>query len=48
MNLEQIQTYAIKLNISIFEGATKTGKPKNKTKSELIEKIKELGKKYKE
>ena len=42
--LEHIQVLAIKLGISIFEGSTKTGKPKNKTKSELIEKIKEYKK----
>jgi hypothetical protein len=46
MGLETIQTYALKLGISIFEGSTKTGKPKNKTKSELIEQIKEFAKKY--
>ena len=45
LNLEQIQQYAIKLGINIFEGATKTGKPKNKTKSELIENIKDFCKK---
>lgn len=46
LNLEQIQAYGIKLGISIFEGSTKSGKPKNKTKSELIEKIKEFCKSY--
>ncbi len=48
MNLEQIQTRAIKLGISIYEGSTKSGKPKNKTKSELFEQIKEFIKNYKE
>ena len=42
LNLEQIQTYAIKLGINIYEGSTKTGKPKNKTKVILIEQIKQL------
>ena len=42
MNLEQIQSYALKLNINIFEGSTKSGKPKNKTKSDLIEQIKQF------
>jgi hypothetical protein len=42
LNLDQIQQYAIKLGINIFNGATKTGKPKNKTKSELIINIKEI------
>jgi hypothetical protein len=42
MVLETIQAYAIKLGIPIFEGSTKTGKPKNKTKSELILQIKEF------
>ena len=46
LNLEQIQLYAIKLEINIFEGATKSGKPKNKTKSDLIDNIKEICKKY--
>jgi len=40
MGLETIQAYALKLGLGIFEGATKTGKPKNKTKLELIEQIK--------
>jgi len=39
-SLEQIQSYALKLGINIFSGATKTGKPKNKTKSELVTEIK--------
>ena len=46
LTLEQLQSYAIKLDISVFEGSTKSGKPKNKTKSELIEKIKEVCKSY--
>lgn len=41
LNLEQIQTYAIKLGINIYEGSTKSGKPKNKTKAILIEQIKQ-------
>ncbi len=40
MGLETIQAEAIKLGIKVAEGSTKTGKPKNKTKSELIEQIK--------
>ena len=47
LNLEQIQSYAFKLGINIFEGATKTGKPKNKKKSELIENIKIFCENYK-
>jgi len=47
MGLETIQTHALKLGIAIFEGSTKSGKPKNKTKSELIEQIKEYVKNYK-
>lgn len=39
-SLDQIQSYALKLGINIFSGATKTGKPKNKTKSELVTEIK--------
>lgn len=41
MGLEVIQSHALKLDIGIFEGSTKTGKPKNKTKAELIQQIKE-------
>ena len=41
LNLEQIQAYAIKLEINIYEGSTKLGKPKNKTKAVLIEQIKQ-------
>ena len=48
LNLEQIQIFAIKLGISIFEGSTKTGKPKNIIKLELVKKIKEFAEKYKE
>ena len=47
MGLESIQSHALKLGISIFEGTTKSGKPKNKTKSELIKKIKEYVENYK-
>lgn len=48
MGLEAIQAQAIKLGINIFEGSTKTGKPKNKTKSDLIEQIKDYVKNYKD
>jgi hypothetical protein len=44
MGLETIQSNALKLGINIFEGSTKSGKPKNKTKSELIEQIREFSK----
>lgn len=44
MVLEKIQSYALKLGISIFEGSTKAGKPKNKTKTELVAEIKEYAK----
>ena len=44
MSLEQMQLYALKLGISIFEGSTKSGKPKNKTKSELYVEIKNFKK----
>lgn len=44
MGLETIQSNALKLGINIFEGSTKSGKPKNKTKSELIDKIREFAK----
>jgi hypothetical protein len=37
--LSDIQEIAIKLGIITVSGATKTGKPRNKTKSELIEEI---------
>lgn len=47
MGLETIQSHALKLGISIFEGMTKSGKPKTKTKSELIKKIKEYVENYK-
>jgi hypothetical protein len=46
MGLETIQAHALKLGIAIFEGSTKSGKPKNKTKTELIEQIKEYVKNY--
>ena len=48
MGLEFIQAQAIKLGISVFEGSTKSGKPKNKTKSELIDQIKEYIKNFKD
>ena len=44
MTLESIQANALKLGINIFEGSTKSGKPKNKTKSELVDQIKEFAK----
>lgn len=45
--LEQIQTYAIELGICIASGSTKDGKPKNKTRNELIEEIKNMEKNVK-
>lgn len=42
--LEQIQAYAIELGLLISSGSTKDGKPKNKTKNELIEDIKNFEK----
>jgi hypothetical protein len=38
--LEEIQNLAIKMGLKVFSGSTKDGKPKNKTKSELLEDIK--------
>jgi len=38
--LEDIQNLCLKANIPIFAGSTKDGKPKNKTKSELLDDIK--------
>lgn len=38
--LEDIQNLCLKVNIPIFAGSTKEGKPKNKTKSELLDEIK--------
>ena len=38
--LEDIQNLCMKANIPIFAGSTKEGKPKNKTKSELLDDIK--------
>jgi hypothetical protein len=38
--LEDIQSLCLKANIPIFAGSTKEGKPKNKTKSELLDDIK--------
>ncbi len=46
IKLEQLQTYALELNLSIVSGSTKDGKPKNKTKNELIEEIKNLEKNF--
>lgn len=46
MGLEIIQAHALKLGISIFEGSTKSGKPKNKTKTDLIEQIKYFAKNF--
>lgn len=40
--LEQIQAFALELGLSIISGSTKDGKPKNKTKNEIIEEIKKL------
>ena len=42
--LEQIQAYALELGLLIVCGSTKDGKPKNKTKNELIDDIKNLEK----
>lgn len=39
VTLEELQTIAIKLSINITQGANKNGKPKRKTKSELIDDI---------
>lgn len=38
--LSDLQAYAIKLNINIFSGSTKEGKPKNKTKTQLLDDLK--------
>jgi hypothetical protein len=38
--LEDIQNLCLKINIPIFAGSTKEGKPKNKTKTELLDDIK--------
>ena len=40
--LEQIQTFALELGLNIVSGSTKDGKPKNKTKNEIIDEIKKL------
>jgi hypothetical protein len=40
--LEQIQAFALELGLSVVCGSTKDGKPKNKTKNELIDEIKKL------
>lgn len=40
--LEQIQSFALELGISVVCGSTKDGKPKNKTKTELIDEIKKM------
>lgn len=42
--LDQIQAYALELGLLISSGSTKDGKPKNKTKNELIDDIKNLEK----
>ena len=42
--LEQIQSFALELGLTISCGSTKDGKPKNKTKNELIDEIKQLEK----
>jgi hypothetical protein len=42
--LEQIQAYALEVGLLISSGSTKDGKPKNKTKNELIDDIKNLEK----
>ena len=39
LTLGDLQAIALKLSINIIEGSTKTGKPKNKTKSDLLEEI---------
>lgn len=41
ITLEELQTIAIKLSINIVQGSNKNGKPKRKTKSELIDEINE-------
>jgi hypothetical protein len=38
--LEEIQNLCLKINIPTFAGSTKEGKPKNKTKTELLDEIK--------
>jgi hypothetical protein len=38
--LEDIQNLCLKINIPIFAGSTKEGKPKNRTKTELLDEIK--------
>ena len=38
--LEEIQNLCLKINIPTFAGSTKEGKPKNKTKAELLDEIK--------
>jgi hypothetical protein len=38
--LDDIQNLCLKINIPIFAGSTKEGKPKNKTKTELLDEIK--------
>ena len=44
--LETIQGYAIELGVGITNGSTKDGKPKNKTKNDLINDIKNLETNY--
>ena len=38
--LEEIQNLSLKIGLNIFYGSTKDGKPKNKTKTELLDEIK--------
>ena len=40
--LEHLQAYALDLGLNIISGSTKEGKPKNKTKNEIIDEIKKL------
>ena len=46
LTLIDLQATALKLSINIVEGSTKTGKPKNKTKSDLFEEIEKYIKDY--
>lgn len=40
--LEQIQAFALELGLSVISGSTREGKPKNKTKNELVDEIKKM------
>jgi hypothetical protein len=40
--LEQIQAFALELGLSVISGSTRDGKPKNKTKNELVDEIKKM------